>query len=48
MNGIILISLIIGGVSWYVSSTLQRRFKEYSQMPIRFTGKEIAEKMLRD
>lgn len=48
MNGIILISLLIGGVSWYVSSTLQRRFKEYSQMPIRFTGKEIAEKMLRD
>lgn len=48
MNGIILISLLIGGLSWYVSSTLQRRFKEYSQMPIRFTGKEIAEKMLRD
>lgn len=45
---IILISLLIGGISWYVSSTLQRRFKEYSQIPIRFTGKEIAEKMLRD
>ena len=27
---------------------MQRRFKEYSQMPIRMTGKEIAEKMLRD
>lgn len=48
MNGIILISLLIGGLSWFVSFTLQRRFKEYSQMPIRFTGKEIAEKMLRD
>ncbi|MCB0508887.1 MAG: zinc metallopeptidase, partial [Bacteroidetes bacterium] len=46
--GIIIISLLIGGISWYVSSTLQRRFKEYSQIPIRFTGKEIAEKMLRD
>jgi len=48
MGGIYLISIIIMGVSWYVSSTLQRRFKEYSQMPIRMTGKEIAEKMLRD
>ena len=27
---------------------LQRRFKEYSQIPINLTGKEIAEKMLRD
>lgn len=48
MGGIYLISIIIMGVSWYVSSTLQRRFKEYSQIPIRMTGKEIAEKMLRD
>jgi len=48
MGGIYLISILIMGVSWYVSSTLQRRFKEYSQMPIRMTGKEIAEKMLRD
>lgn len=48
MSGIYLISILIMGVSWYVSSTLQRRFKEYSQMPIRMTGKEIAEKMLRD
>lgn len=48
MSGIYLISILIMGVSWYVSSTLQRRFKEYSQMPIRMTGREIAEKMLRD
>jgi hypothetical protein len=48
MGGIYFVSIIIMGVSWYVSSTLQRRFKEYSQMPIRMTGKEIAEKMLRD
>ena len=48
MGGIYLISILIMGVSWYVSSTLQRRFKEYSQIPIRMTGKEIAEKMLRD
>ena len=48
MGGIYLISIIIMGVSWYVGFTMQRRFKEYSQMPIRMTGKEIAEKMLRD
>lgn len=48
MGGIYLISILIMGVSWYVSSTMQRRFKEYSQMPIRMTGKEVAEKMLRD
>jgi hypothetical protein len=34
------------GISWAVSNTLQRRFKEYSQMPINLTGAQIAEKML--
>ena len=48
MGAIYLISIIIMGVSWYVGFTMQRRFKEYSQMPIRMTGKEVAEKMLRD
>ncbi len=48
MNGVYLISIIIMGVSWLVSFTMQRRFKQYSQMPIRLTGKEVAEKMLRD
>ena len=46
MGGIYLISIIIMGVSWYVGFTMQRRFKEYSQMPIRMTGKEISEKIL--
>ncbi len=43
--------LIIGVtllVSFLVSGTLKRRFAEYSQIPIRMTGREIAEKMLRD
>lgn len=48
MNGIVFISIIIMAVSWYVSFIMQRRFKEYSQLPIRLTGKEVAEKMLRD
>lgn len=34
-------------VSVLVSSTLKRRFAEYSQIPIRMTGAEVAEAMLR-
>jgi uncharacterized protein len=34
--------------SWLVSSTLKRRFAEYSEIPIRFTGAQIAETMLRE
>ena len=48
MNGIYLISILIMAVSWLVSFTMQRRFKQYSLLPIRLTGKEVAEKMLRD
>ena len=43
--------LIIGVsmlASFLISGTLKRRFTEYSQIPIRMTGAEIAEKMLRD
>lgn len=34
-------------VSFLVSSTLKRRFNEYSQIPIRMTGAQVAEAMLR-
>lgn len=34
-------------VSYLVSSTLKRRFTEYSQIPIRYTGAQVAEMMLR-
>ncbi len=43
--------LIIGAtfiVSMLISSMLKRRFNEYSQIPLRMTGAQIAEKMLRD
>jgi Zn-dependent membrane protease YugP len=42
--------LIIGGtmlLSLLVSGTLKRRFTEYSHLPIRMTGAQIAEAMLR-
>ena len=34
--------------SWVVSALLERRIKEYSKIRINMTGKEVAEKMLRD
>lgn len=45
---ILLIILGIGG--WIVSSTLNSKFKKYSQIPLNngMTGREIAEKMLHD
>lgn len=42
--------VIIGAtmlVSFLVSGTLKRRFNEYSQIPIRYTGAQVAEAMLR-
>ena len=42
--------IIIGAtflVSMLVSSTLKRRFNEYSQIPLRVTGAQVAEAMLR-
>lgn len=34
--------------SWLVSRSLEEKFKKYSQVPLRMTGREVAEKMLRD
>ena len=34
--------------SWIVSASLESKFKKYSRVPLRMTGKEVAEKMLRD
>lgn len=40
--------ITIALVSWGVSALLDHRFKEYSQVSLPFTGKQVAEKMLRD
>jgi len=43
--------VIIGGMmlaSWMVSNTLQRRFREYSEIPMPLTGRQIAERMLHE
>lgn len=44
------IVIVLGfmGLSQLVSWKLKSKFTEYSQIPLEFTGKEIAEKMLRD
>ena len=48
--GIYLISIIFLLLSWAVSAQLRSRFREYSSIPLRsgMSGKEVAEKMLRD
>lgn len=50
MGGSYLLLLVIMGVSWYVQWRLKSKFKEYSEVGLRvgLSGKEIAEKMLRD
>ena len=40
--------IVIALASWAVSALLNNRFKEYSQIGLRLTGREVAEKMLRD
>jgi Zn-dependent membrane protease YugP len=43
--------IIFGGIalaSWLVSANLQSKFKKYSQIPLGMSGKDVAEKMLRD
>ncbi len=45
-----MIGLIVMAVSWYVQWRLKSKFKEYSEVGLRIglSGREIAEKMLRD
>lgn len=43
--------IIFGAIalfSWLVSANLQSKFKKYSQVPLRMSGREVAEKMLHD
>ena len=50
MNSIFLISLIFLAISFLVSSTLKNKFSKYAQIALAkdFSGKEVAEKMLRE
>ncbi len=50
MSSIFLVSIIFLGISFLVSSTLKSKFSKYAQIPLAkgLSGKEVAEKMLRD
>ncbi len=48
MNSIYLIFIIFALVSWVVSKSLESKFERYSHVPMPLTGREVAEKMLRD
>ena len=45
---LVIIFAVTALVSWLVSHTMKKRFKEYSEIPIRYTGAQIAETMLRE
>jgi uncharacterized protein len=47
---ILIVSLIMMGVSALVSFVLKTKFTKYTKVPLQsgLTGKEVAEKMLRD
>ena len=40
--------ITIALLSWGVSTLLEHRFKEYSKVGLPLTGRQVAEKMLRD
>lgn len=44
----IIILLAVSLLSWLVSSNLERKFKRYSQVALPLTGREVAERMLRE
>ncbi|MBN2766410.1 MAG: zinc metallopeptidase [Paludibacteraceae bacterium] len=50
MMGIYIIFGVFALISWAVSANLQSKFKKYSKIPLAYgmTGREVAEKMLRD
>ena len=43
-----IIFVAIAIASWAVSASLESKFEKYSKEPLALTGREVAEKMLRD
>ena len=48
MNTYWILFITITVASWLVSALMEQRFKKFSQVYLHLTGKEVAEKMLRD
>lgn len=40
--------IVVMLLSWGISALVQHRFKQYSEVPMGLTGREVAEKMLRE
>jgi len=45
---LLIIFIVTAIISWLVSHTLKSRFNEYSQIPVRYSGAQIAQIMLRE
>ena len=48
MNTYWILFITIATASWLVSALMEQRFKKFSKVYLHLTGKEVAEKMLRD
>ena len=48
MNTYWILFITIALASWLVSALMEQRFKKFSKVYLRLTGREVAEKMLRD
>jgi hypothetical protein len=47
-TGLLLIGILFAGIGMLIQFRLKSKFKAYSEEPIPMSGKEVAEKMLRD
>lgn len=47
-TGLLLIGILFAGIGMLIQFRLKSKFKTYSEEPLKFSGKEVAEKMLRD
>lgn len=47
-SGLLLIGILFAGIGMLISFRLKSKFKQYSEEPLNMSGKDVAEKMLRD
>ena len=49
-SGLLLIGILFAGIGMLISFRLKSKFKQYAEEPLlnRMSGKDVAEKMLRD
>lgn len=47
-SGLLLIGILFAGIGFLIQWRLKSKFTQYSEEPLQYSGKEVAEKMLRD